>query len=121
VEFGAGGKWTLMTLIDHCQQACLTRLGLLDNVRIALGQRGERLTQVLAAGQSPEGIGPGPHLGIVLGPELAAFADQELGTESGLFLVDPLGNVMMRYPEGYDPSDVRKDLERLLKYSKVGT
>lgn len=36
------------------------------------------------------------------------------------YLIDPLGNIMMRYPEKPDMQGMRKDLERLLKYSWVG-
>ena len=36
------------------------------------------------------------------------------------FLVDPLGNVMMLIPGTLDPSDLLKDLKKLMKLSKVG-
>ena len=37
-----------------------------------------------------------------------------------IYLVDPLGNLMMRFPRDPDPSKMLKDLQRLLKYSQVG-
>ena len=37
-----------------------------------------------------------------------------------IYLVDPLGNLMMRFPRDPDPSKMIKDLQRLLKYSRVG-
>ena len=37
-----------------------------------------------------------------------------------IYLVDPLGNVMMRFPRDADPSRMIKDLQRLLKYSRLG-
>ena len=37
-----------------------------------------------------------------------------------LFLMDPLGNLMMRYKSGFDPYDVKKDLHKLLKVSQIG-
>jgi hypothetical protein len=37
-----------------------------------------------------------------------------------IYLVDPLGNLMMRFPARSDPSQVIKDLQRLLKYSRFG-
>ncbi len=37
-----------------------------------------------------------------------------------LYLVDPLGNVMMRFPANADPRRMQKDLERLLKASQIG-
>ncbi|MDF3054797.1 MAG: hypothetical protein K0Q74_704 [Gammaproteobacteria bacterium] len=40
--------------------------------------------------------------------------------QNAIFLVDPLGNVMMMYPHGTPPMDIFKDLSRLLKLSKIG-
>jgi len=37
-----------------------------------------------------------------------------------IYIVDPLGNLMMSYPADADPSKMRKDLSRLLKVSHVG-
>jgi hypothetical protein len=33
-------------------------------------------------------------------------------------VVDPLGNLMMRYPHGADPRKMLKDVARLLRHSK---
>lgn len=38
-------------------------------------------------------------------------------TERSIYLMDPQGNLMMRYATGIEPAGMRKDLERLLKYS----
>jgi hypothetical protein len=35
-------------------------------------------------------------------------------------VVDPLGNLMMRFPRDPDPSRMLKDLQRLLKTSRLG-
>jgi hypothetical protein len=37
-----------------------------------------------------------------------------------IYLVDPLGNLMMRFPRDPDPSRMIKDLQRLMKYSRFG-
>lgn len=37
-----------------------------------------------------------------------------------LFLIDPLGNIMMQYEPGFDPYKVRDDLMHLLKISQIG-
>ena len=38
-----------------------------------------------------------------------------------LFLImDPLGNLMMRYPRDADPSKIKKDVIKLLKVSRIG-
>jgi hypothetical protein len=41
------------------------------------------------------------------------------GTGQAIFIVDPLGNVMMRYAAPPDMRGILKDLERLLKYSWI--
>ncbi|WP_455218025.1 SCO family protein [Kaarinaea lacus] len=38
----------------------------------------------------------------------------------GLFIIDPLGNLMMRYPTGYEAKGLAKDLALLLKASFAG-
>jgi hypothetical protein len=35
------------------------------------------------------------------------------------YLIDPIGNIMMFYPAGFDPNDLSKDLKRLLTWSKL--
>ncbi len=37
-----------------------------------------------------------------------------------LILMDPLGNLMMKYKPGFDPYDVKKDLSKLLRISQIG-
>jgi hypothetical protein len=34
--------------------------------------------------------------------------------------VDPLGNLMMRFPKDPDPAKMKKDIIRLLKASRIG-
>lgn len=40
--------------------------------------------------------------------------------EGMLFLIDPLGNIMMQYETGFDPYKVEKDLKKLLNVSQIG-
>ncbi len=37
-----------------------------------------------------------------------------------LYLIDPLGNLMMRFPKDADPTKVKKDIAKLLKASAIG-
>ncbi len=37
-----------------------------------------------------------------------------------LFLMDPLGNLMMQYEPEFDPYQVKKDLKKLLRISQIG-
>ena len=37
-----------------------------------------------------------------------------------IYLLDPLGYLMMSYPLAIDPNDIRKDLARLMRVSRIG-
>ena len=41
------------------------------------------------------------------------------GLEGHIWLIDPLGNVMLRYPPQADPVGNKNDLVRLLKVSRI--
>jgi hypothetical protein len=46
---------------------------------------------------------------------------REQGVVDGmLFLMDPLGNIMMQYEPDFDPYKVKSDLRKLLKISQIG-
>jgi len=40
--------------------------------------------------------------------------------DGALILMDPLGNLMMKYPAGFDPYAVKSDLKKLLRISQIG-
>jgi hypothetical protein len=37
-----------------------------------------------------------------------------------IYVIDPLGNLMMSFPRDPDPSKILKDLQRLLRLSQIG-
>jgi hypothetical protein len=49
---------------------------------------------------------------------IAAFPGPERA--SAIFVVDPLGNLMMRYDSALDPKGLREDLTHLLDLSRIG-
>ena len=36
-----------------------------------------------------------------------------------IYLIDPIGNLMMRFPKNPDPAQMAKDIKRLLKVSQL--
>jgi hypothetical protein len=81
----------------------------------------ERVWLVLDAGR------PAPELARLHDGAVVARAAPELlaalpATEvrDHIYLLDPHGNVMLRFPKHADPKRMIKDLERLLKYSGIG-
>lgn len=121
------GKWLLVQLdTGACETYCERKLYFMRQVRKALGKDMSRVERVwlLTDAQAPkaallEAI-EGTHLAR---PREVGFIGEfpaERSTIDHIYLVDPLGNLMMRFPRDPDPSRMLKDLKRLLKASRVG-
>lgn len=37
-----------------------------------------------------------------------------------IYMIDPLGNLMMRFPKDADPNKIKKDISKLLRASAIG-
>jgi glutathione peroxidase-family protein len=40
--------------------------------------------------------------------------------EEHIYLIDPLGNLMLRFPKNSDPNKMKKDINKLLRASSIG-
>ena len=115
------GKWVLVTFdAAACDAYCERKLYITRQVRRAQGkdmERIERMWVVTDAGKPRAEV-----LAATEGARVGRFAaDQFPGPATDhIYVVDPLGNLMMRFPRDPDPSKVIKDLQRLLKYSRFG-
>jgi hypothetical protein len=54
------------------------------------------------------------------GSEVLAALPAPADRAAHLYVVDPQGNLMMRFPEKPDPTRMIKDLQRLLRPSRIG-
>jgi hypothetical protein len=121
--------WSIVTVEGKdCTASCAARLHMLKQVHTSMNKEIDRVQRVLLV---PVAIEENayheiqkqyPDLIILTGAdaEMAKFS-AEFGTVNGsVFLVDPLGNLMMSYPEKFDPKGLRSDLTRLLKNSWAG-
>ena len=54
--------------------------------------------------------------------KLAAWLPVKEDTQPSdhLYMIDPLGNLMMRFPKDPDANKIKKDITRLLKASSIG-
>ena len=127
------GRWAMAYLSDgrQCQDACQTNLYRMRQMQIALGKDMPRLQTVLLLTAKPQadlvdwfGQEHSAMLKIILADQTVPnFMAEAFGIEAidqGIYLIDPLGNVFMHYTLDTDPSDILKDIRRLLKYSKIG-
>jgi hypothetical protein len=110
----------------QCDAQCERQLYLMRQTRIAQGKeqsRIERLWVLTDRGTPPAALleaHPGLH---AWRPANAAFAAQfsaQGGPSAHIYLVDPLGNLMMRFPADPEPKRIMKDLKLLLKASQIG-
>lgn len=112
------GKWVLVMFdAAACNAYCERKLYLMRQVRRAQGKdmdRVERLWVLAGAGEPRAEILPG-----IEGTRLARFSAAGFpgSAVDHIYLVDPFGNLMMRFPREPDPSKMIKDLQRLLKYT----
>jgi len=122
------GKWSLIVVDeDQCGETCKEVLRETRQVRRALGRDRDRVQRLfyLNDGDPDREFFTNEHPGlIVLEPQslagqelLAAIGDREVGD---VFLADPLGNLIMRFPNGTGMKGIHKDLKLLLKISRIG-
>jgi hypothetical protein len=126
-----GANWTMVAVADGaCGQPCRDQLHDFQQIRLALAENRYRVGRLLILTEPTPGGADGvatdyPDTRVVTaeGAQLAAlqqnFGD---GTPDSIrdirFLVDPMGNVMMRYAPQAPANDLLQDLEKLFKASK---
>jgi hypothetical protein len=122
------GKWTLLYIGDgRCDEACRTALVFGRQTRLALNNEMTRVQRVfLATGNCCDtGYFAHEQAGLVAldasSSEASAFLAQFPGQrENTLFIVDPLGNLVMRHNASHTTKDLLSDLKKLLKLSHIG-
>lgn len=120
------GKWTLVYVgSGTCDKRCETLLYYMRQVRSAQGPERDRINRLwmVTDRSEPAAALLAQHPGLkVVRTQDPAFLGQFAGAESGIhiYMVDPLGNLMMRFPANPDPSRMIKDLKQLLKASQIG-
>lgn len=121
------GNWTLLTVADsNCDGDCETNLYHLRQIRLAMGEERKRILRILVLNDPAtteairKRVAPFEGTVVVTGP--APARDRLLETLAGsgdatnrVFLIDPLGDLMMAYPPVPSARDVLKDLERVLE------
>ena len=118
------GKWVLVTFDPAaCGAECEKKLYFVRQVRRAQGKDAERIERLWLV--TDRGA-PSSELTRAIEGTRIVPAEANIGKAfpgeptQHIYLVDPLGNLIMRFPCDPEPSKVIKDLQRLLKYSHVG-
>jgi cytochrome oxidase Cu insertion factor (SCO1/SenC/PrrC family) len=127
-EFGFAqlrGRWLLVASDSGaCPASCTAKLTLMRQVRLMLGRNAGRLERVFVvddtAALAPQALAPYEGTVAITPPTGMALPLAPVNDRAHFYLVDPLGNVMMRFPADAEPRRMLRDLERLLKASQVG-
>lgn len=120
-------KWTMLYVAPspvECDAACKQTVYHMRQIRLALGREMPRVQRVLLV--APESVWleeiaeeyEGMHIVFDIGGTNSLW--QQLEPLPGIYLIDPLGNVMMAFAPETDPRDIFKDIKKLLRISKVG-
>lgn len=120
------GKWLLvMTDAGACEKACQSKLWQLRQLRLTQGKEMDRIVRVWLVddGAAPAPLAADYEGTIVLPrsrfPELANLP-AAASPRDHLYVIDPIGNLMMRFPKDADLNRVKNDLIHLLKVSQIG-
>ena len=124
------GKWTLLYIGDeNCDLYCEASLFKMRQVRLTLGRDSQRVQRKYLGIDNEKNkqtineiIKAYPHMQVnwfklaSIKNSLSLYKLQK----NFIYLIDPLGNLMMQYAQDATSKGMKKDLKRLLKVSKIG-
>lgn len=117
------GKWVLAVAAPGaCDASCAQALYATRQARTIQGREMDRIVRVLfvADDATPPAALVAEHPDLVVARTGAgALADWPAGPQA-LYLVDPLGNLVLAWPRDPDIKATAKDIGRLLKASRIG-
>ncbi len=122
-------KWS-MVVVGHgaCDEDCRRSLVFARQIWLGLGRSGSRVQRVFLATDPccDRDYLQREHAGLLTLDGSAATAAPLLAQVPAqdrshmIFIVDPLGNLMMRYDSRLEPKGLRADLKKLLGLSHIG-
>lgn len=122
------GRWTLVhTGADACAASCRQALYETRQVRKALGKEDRRVQRILFL-DSTAPLDPAvtaEHPGLLVFAADGALAQEFLAAATpdnagDVYLIDPLGNLIMRFPADLSMKGIHRDLKKLLAISHIG-
>jgi len=121
------GKWSLMYYLKNdCLSSCEESIYMLRQINTALGKDMNRLQRILIHDQNvkyPSNLKelyPGMIYVYDKPNNLHGIIDTISENQSSIFLIDPLGNVILKYNEEFQGKKLLKDIKKLLKLSRIG-
>jgi len=123
-------KWRLISFVgSDCDTACNSRLYDSRQIHKSLGKDQHRVLRMIVHLQPPSADlnklieSEYPNALNVYGDEKAISAvlgETAKINENEIYIMDPMGNIMMRFTQDQPNKDFQKDLRKLLKASQIG-
>ena len=128
------GKWTLLYVGDGaCDTRCREALVLMRQTRLSLNDDMSRVQRVflVTANCCDQAYLDREHNGVItvrvdgrdaagLLQEFPQYGEVAVAQAGRIYIVDPLGNLMMSYAPQARPKGLLEDLKKLLKLSHIG-
>jgi hypothetical protein len=117
------GRWVLVAgAAGGCSAGCERALYATRQAHTMQGKERERVVRVWldAGGARPSPELRAQHPGLVVARVPAGALAALPGGQSGIWLIDPLGNLVLSYPADPDIKGLARDLARLLQASRIG-
>ncbi|WP_229204640.1 SCO family protein [Duganella sp. CF458] len=123
------GKWLMVKVGGSaCDQKCQDMLFMMRQLRTMQGKEADRIERVwLITDQEPLEtfmlrVNDGTRFLRAPADVVGKWLPLEQGgkVEEHIYLIDPMGHLMMRFPKDADPAKVKKDLGKVLKASAIG-
>ena len=117
------GKWVLLQIgSGQCPAACEARLYAMRQLRLAMGVKQGKIAMLWAVDDAqappPALLAQHPDLVLARRPDVwAAVLPQP--DANRIYLVDPSGRLVLRYPEQPDPARMIRDVARLLDVKRM--
>lgn len=125
--------WTLVHFIEgECDERCSKSLYGTRQMRISFGKDIDRVNRVailytqVQSESNQKMWASHPDLQVLMatengiGEQIEKNVEDFNRAENAVFLLDPLGNVVMRFPASLDVKLMKKDIRKLLKLSHIG-
>ncbi len=121
--------WTMIYIApQQCGEACKKNIYHMRQVWAGLGREAYRVQRLLLVDSEQQFAELQPFLQhypeqliAISHPGFAGqFNNKDKISPAPIYLVDPLGNLMMYFPVDLDPRSMLKDIKKLLKISKIG-
>lgn len=124
----AEGRWIMLYSSDsECLDSCRAALHRMRQTRLMLGREMERVERVFLRGESaPDRVfleGEHPGLQTINDKGLGILLEEKRPGNTmpdGIYLLDPLANLVMYFPPDLDPRELVDDVKHLLKLSRIG-